>query len=313
MKSWGAMVAMSAVWVASVGFQSVQVRGQYAAKTLVAHRGASAYAPENTLEAYQLAIQQGADYVEQDLQITRDGVLVCLHDLTLERTTDIEEVFPRRYREVKQSGVVSKQWLVSDFTLAEIKKLDAGSFFGKKFAGARIPTWDEAIQAIRGQAGLFPETKAPGVYGKRGFDMEKMVLAELRRHRLDQPGADPLTPVVIQSFSAESLRRMAFQLGCTLPLVLLVGEEDRTRVSPQWLKQVRKFAAGIGPSKNLLRANPAIVKWAHQAGLSLTPYTFRSSELGEGFTSVREEMTFYLHTLGVEALFTNNPDEFPRR
>src|SRR5262245_36866007 len=67
-------------------------------KLLIAHRGASAYAPEHTIEAYRLAIEQGADFVEQDLQITKDGVLICLHDLTLERTTDAEEVFPSRFR-----------------------------------------------------------------------------------------------------------------------------------------------------------------------------------------------------------------------
>src|SRR5687767_1614022 len=84
-------------------------------RPLVAHRGASAYAPEHTLAAYRLAIQQGADYVEQDLAVTKDGVLICLHDDTLDRTTNVEEVFPDR-----------KPWLAVDFTLAEIKRLDAG-------------------------------------------------------------------------------------------------------------------------------------------------------------------------------------------
>ena len=105
---------------------------QYAGKTLIAHRGASAYAPENTLPAYRLALRQGADYVEQDLQITKDGVLVCLHDLTLERTTDVAKVFPGRFR--KEPGG-TRRWYVSDFTLAEIKQLDAGAWFGEKFRG----------------------------------------------------------------------------------------------------------------------------------------------------------------------------------
>src|SRR5678816_1957839 len=76
----------------------------------VAHRGASGYAPEHTLDAYRLAITQGADYVEQDLQVSKDGVLVCLHDLTLERTTNVKEVFPDRSRE--REGV--RRWYVSD-------------------------------------------------------------------------------------------------------------------------------------------------------------------------------------------------------
>src|SRR5688572_12515052 len=100
---------------------------QYAKKTNVAHRGASAYAPEHTLAAYRLAIEMGADYIEQDLAVTRDGVLICLHDETLERTTNVEDVFPDRGRVVPGGG--RQYWLAVDFTLAEIKQLDAGSLF----------------------------------------------------------------------------------------------------------------------------------------------------------------------------------------
>nr|MBA3321669.1 glycerophosphodiester phosphodiesterase [Pyrinomonadaceae bacterium] len=104
-----------------------------ARKILVAHRGASAYAPEHTLESYSLALKQGADFVEQDLQITRDSVLVCLHDLTLERTTNVKEVFPTRFREELVAGAPTPRWYVSDFTLREIKQLDAGTWFDMKF------------------------------------------------------------------------------------------------------------------------------------------------------------------------------------
>ena len=97
-------------------------RAQYAGKTLIAHRGASAYAPEHTLAAYRLALEQGADYVEQDLQVTKDGQLVCLHDLTLERTTNIEALFPDRRRTLNREGRALAGWHVSDFTLAEIKQ-----------------------------------------------------------------------------------------------------------------------------------------------------------------------------------------------
>src|SRR5499425_2148636 len=120
---------------------AILVFAQSGKKILIAHRGASAYAPEHTIEAYRLAIEQGADFVEQDLQITKDGALVCLHDLTLERTTDVEEVFPVRFRvdvsEDQSPGGASaiaptKHWYVSDFTLGEIKQLDAGSWFDAK-------------------------------------------------------------------------------------------------------------------------------------------------------------------------------------
>jgi glycerophosphoryl diester phosphodiesterase len=286
--------------------------GQYRKKALVAHRGASAYAPEHTLEAYRLAVAQGADFVEQDLQITKDGTLVCLHDLTLERTTNVEEVFPGRYREEESNGVTRRRWYVSDFTWKEIQRLDAGSWFSEKFKGAKVPSWQEAIEEMRGKAGLFPETKAPEVYGRRGFDMERLVLAALKRNRLDRPGADPRTPVIIQSFSAASLRKMAVELKTALPLVLLVGEEEPGQwLSPAGLKEVKEFAAGIGPAKKLLDSNPTVVRWAHDAGLTVTPYTFKSSATGR-FKNVREEMAYYLHTLGVDAVFTDNPDQFPR-
>ncbi len=289
----------------------------YDKKTLIAHRGASGYAPEHTLEAYRLAIQQGAHYVEQDLQMTKEGVLVCLHDLSLERTTNVQERFPDRYRDVEIGGVTQRHWFVADLSVEEMKQLDAGSWFVEKegqspFSGARIPTWQEAIQEIRGKAGLFPEIKTPEIYRQHGFDMEQAVVDELKRNGLDQPGADSSTPVVIQSFSAESLRRMAVEHQNCLPRVLLLGEGDQAWLSPQELQRV-EGCAGIGPDKNLVRANPALVEWAHKAGLSVTAYTFRSSAVGEGFSDVGEEMTYYLDRLDVDALFTDNPDRFPGR
>jgi len=287
---------------------AVSVKAQK--KLLIAHRGASAYAPEHTLEAYKLAIEQGADFVEQDLQITRDGVLVCLHDTTLERTTDVEEVFPDRYTKERNGNLSVKRWHVADFTLREIKRLDAGAWFNPRFKGARVPTWAEAIKLIRGRAGIYPETKAPEVYGTRGFNMERLVLAELKRFKLDRPGADKRTPVIIQSFSAASLQGMRTDLKTQLPLVLLIGEENKGDwLTAAGLKRARGFADGIGPAKQLLDA--AIVKAAHDARLTVTPYTFRSSSTGR-FPNVREEMTYFLYTLDVDALFTDNPDEFPR-
>ena len=286
-------------------------------KILVAHRGASAYAPEHTIASYQLAIEQHADFVEQDLQITKDGVLVCLHDLTLERTTNVEEVFPDRYRQDVSEDQLpgsqpAKHWYVSDFTLAEIKQLDAGSWFNEKFKGAKVPTWQEAIDLIRGKAGLYPETKAPEVYGKRGFNMEKLVIEALKHHKLDRPDADPKTPVIIQSFSPESLKKMRFELKAQLPLVLLIHSDPQNQwLSVEGMKRVKEFANGVGPAKALVERQPMIVKWAHDAGLTVTPYTFRASMTGR-FKDVREEMNHFLVTLGVDALFTDNPDQFPR-
>ena len=164
-------------------------------KINVAHRGASGYAPEHTLSAYRLALEQGADYVEQDLAVTRDGVLICLHDPTLERTTNVEEVFPDRQRTVTWEGKTATSWLANDFTLAEIKRLDAGSWFDPKFKGERIPTFDEAVALVKGKAGMFPELKTPEVYAGRDVQFERAggrgarqaqasrAQAPIRRHR----------------------------------------------------------------------------------------------------------------------------------
>ena len=144
----------------------------------IAHRGASAYAPEHTLAAYALAIEMGADFVEQDLQLTRDGVLICMHDTTLNRTTNVEEVFPDRRVEVELRGERRQVWRVSEFTLAEIKTLDAGAWFSDEFAGTRVPTLQEAIDLVL--------QTAEAIYAERG-DRAKlwgsMVKQTLKRRR----------------------------------------------------------------------------------------------------------------------------------
>ena len=143
---YGAQLLFSLVIICSLTIMGSS--RQYQDKTLVAHRGASAYAPEHTLAAYQLALTQGADFVEQDLGVTRDGVLVCLHDDSLERTTNVEEIFPDRYTTVLRSGKSYRRWLLRDFTLAEIKTLDAGSWFSPDFEGESIPTLEEILLQI---------------------------------------------------------------------------------------------------------------------------------------------------------------------
>lgn len=278
-------------------------------KSLIAHRGASGYAPEHTSASYQLAIAQGANFVEPDLQVTRDGVLVCLHDSTLERTTNAAQVFPDRF---KLQGTV-KHWNVYDFTLEELKSLDAGSWFDPRFKGEKILTFQEMIDLVKDKAGIYPETKSPDTYGRLGFDMEKLVLTTLKKNHLDLPGANPKTPVIIQSFSPESLRKLRFELKTRLPLVLLVSAiAEKQWLSAEGLKAATEFANGIGPDKKLVDGKPELVQAAHKLGLTVTLYTV--NEKGRGrFKSISEEMSYYLYDLGVDALFTDNPDKFPRQ
>jgi glycerophosphoryl diester phosphodiesterase len=285
---------------------------QYSKKTLVAHRGASAYAPEHTLAAYQLAIEMGADYVEQDLAVTKDGVLICLHDASLERTTNVEQLFPDRVTTQTIEGKTRQAWLANDFTLAEIKTLDAGSWFDRKFAGERIPTFDEAVALIRGKAGIFPELKTPEIYAGRNVNFEQLVAAALDRNGLRGPTADPKTPVILQTFGRQTARNLAtMKIG--VPIVWLIEYDNR----PKTAEEVRAWKGtvqGFGPAKRIVLENPEFVKWAHAEGMTVTPYTFRSSDpVKSGFRDVSEEMSHYLYRLGVDAVFTDNPDRFPRK
>ncbi|MER5779028.1 glycerophosphodiester phosphodiesterase family protein [Streptomyces sp. NPDC002039] len=158
-----------------------------------AHRGASAYAPENTLASIDLAMRMGIDWVENDVQRTKDGVLVVIHDDNLARTTDVEQVFPDR-----------KPWLVKDFTADEIALLDAGSWFGKdkQYAGAAVPTLREYLARVRrNQQKLLLEIKRPEVYP--GIERETLNLLDatgwLDRNRVERW-------LVVQSFSADAIR-----------------------------------------------------------------------------------------------------------
>jgi glycerophosphoryl diester phosphodiesterase len=278
-------------------------------KRLVAHRGASAYAPEHTLEAYRLAMEQGADFVEQDLAVTKDGVLVCIHDLTLDRTTNVEHVFPTRFSEDTSGTNAARRWFVADFTLTEIKQLDAGSWFASSFAAARIPTFQEAIDLVKGKAGLYPELKDPAFYRARGVSPERLLAAALEQNGL---AADPRTSLVVQSFDEATIRTLATALP-TVPRVWLIELGAAARVDAAGkLKEIASWATGIGPNKAIVAARPEVVAWAHAAGLTVTPWTFRSSNSGQ-FASVREEMAKFLYDYDVDAVFTDNPDQFPRR
>jgi glycerophosphoryl diester phosphodiesterase len=297
-------VAAVTTIVASTIAVSAQTR-----KVNVAHRGASAYAPEHTLSAYRLALEQGADFVEQDLAVTKDGVLICLHDPTLERTTNVEQLFPDRSRSVTWEGKTARSWLANDFTLAEIKRLDAGSWFDATFAGERIPTFDEAVALVRGKAGLFPELKTPEVYEGRDVDFEGLVRDALDKHGLRAPG-DKRTPVILQTFSEASAKRLAaMKIG--VPVVLLLSSGDGWD-TPAKVKEWTPFVQGLGPSKTILERTPKLVEWAHAEKMTVIPYTFRSASPGK-YPNVKAEMEQFLYTIGVDGLFTDNPDLFPRR
>ncbi len=176
-----------------------------------------------------------------------------------------------------------------------------------------MPTLDQVIEvALEGEVGIFPETKAPEVYGQMGFEMERLLLEALREHGLHEPDLAAPTQVIIQSFSPESLRILRDDLGSELSLTLLVSAPDEDGwLTPEGLERAAAFATAIGPAKTLVLEDPGVVQRAHDAGHSVIPYTFRSDRPGN-FPDGTAEMSHFLYELGVDGLFTNNPDDFAR-
>ena len=200
--------------------------------------------------SYRIAIEQGADYVEQDLQVTKDGVLVCSHDETLERMTNVAEVFPDRHTEVSVKENAAKRWHFHDFTLKEIKQLDAGAKFNAKFKGTTIPTWQEAIDEIKGKAGLCPEIKNPEVYARIGVSMEKLFYDLVKKNGLENPNGS--TPILIQSFNKDSLKQLG-QYGLKHPMLQL--SNARAKWTAEKLDQVKGYATAIGRPRTMSRRN----------------------------------------------------------
>jgi glycerophosphoryl diester phosphodiesterase len=241
---------------------------------VIAHRGASAYAPEHTLAAYDLALQMGADYIEQDLQMTSDGVLVVMHDDTLDRTT----------RGAGCSGRVILR------TLEEVRRCSAGRWFGPEFAEQRIPTLQEVLERYVARARFYIETKNPD----EAPGMETMLVALLEAYGLTvAPGAESLPAVIIQSFSADSLRQVA-ELAPALPRVQLIENVHSTRIIAQ-LDGIARYAHGIGPSRRSVDA--ALMDAARTHSLAVHPYTVNDES----------EMRRLL-ALGVDGMFTDHPD-----
>ena len=152
--------------------------------------------------------------------------------------------------------------------------------------------------------------KTPEIYEGRGVDFEQLVAKALDQHGLRGANADPKTPVILQTFSETTARKLA-AMKVGVPIVLLLGN-GKGWESPARVNEWKTIVQGFGPSKTIVERNPRLVEWAHAAGMTVVPYTFRSSNTGN-FASVRAEMEQFLYTYNVDGLFTDNPDQFPRR
>ncbi|WP_329032656.1 glycerophosphodiester phosphodiesterase family protein [Streptomyces sp. NBC_01725] len=246
---------------------------------VIAHRGASAYAPENTLAAVDKAEDLGIDWVENDVQRTKDGELVVLHDTDLKRTTDAEQVFPDR-----------APWNVKDFTAAEIARLDAGSWFGAEWAGARVPTLKQYLDSVEeNRQKLLLEIKAPELYP----GIEKDTLRVLRAEGwLDR--AHVRNKLVIQSFGAASVKAVHEQRPD-----VTTGFLGTPAVAD--LPSYAAFTDQINPTHSSLTAEYVAavhrLKGAHGKRLQVNTWT-----VNDAAGAVRVD------GLGVDGIITNNPD-----
>lgn len=307
-----------------------------AQKIVIAHRGASGYLPEHTLEAKAMAYAMGAHYIEQDVVMTADDVLIVLHDITLDRTTDVAERFPDRRRD-------DGRYYAIDFTLDEIRQLRATEGFqiedGDRVQGFAnrfplgkssfsVPTLAEEIELIQGlnrstgqERGIYPEIKNPEFHREQGKDISTAVVRLLR----DYGYASKAAPVFLQTFSYEELRRIREEIlpaeDMDLRLVQLVGSVDSYpwMFEPDGMQRLAEHADGLGPSHALvierqssagdIRVTP-LVERAHAAGLAVHPYTYRldPGQIPDYASDFEDLLRLHYFEAGVDGLFTDFPD-----
>ena len=304
---------------------------------IIAHRGASGHLPEHTLQAKALAYAMGADYLEQDIVATRDDRLVVLHDIHLDRVTNVATKFPERARN-------DGRYYVRDFDLDELltltvhERTDAQgrqafplrvAYVGAEF---RIHTLErelalvDTLQARAGRAvGIYPEIKSPAWHREEGVDITTLVLRTLAEHGYESPGS----AAYLQCFDEQEVRRIRHQLGSKLKLVQLIGEDHwdaeetdfAAMRTPEGIEKLAATVDGIGPWVNQLyrisrddgRAIPGdLVEHAHHHGLVVHPYTFRRDALPPGFDTFEALLRFFTHDIPVDGLFTDFPDEVMR-
>jgi len=300
---------------------------------IIAHRGASGYLPEHTLAAKALAYGQGADFLEQDVVLSQDGVPVIFHDTHIDTTTDVAQKFPARKR-------ADGRFYALDFTVAELKQLNVTERFNPQTGQAAFPrrfpvgvgsfqvvTLEEEIRFIQSlnrstgrNVGIYPELKAPAWHRKEGRDLAAAVLPILRQYGYDAKES----ACYVQCFEYAEIKRLRGELGWTGKLIMLLGgkgkgpgETDFTYLQTDaGLAELAKFVDGIGPpiSSYVTGKSPAerrvtdLAARARKAGLKSHPYTLRADELPKCVATVDELLTALFTEAKVEGLFTDFPD-----
>ncbi|MFB5196459.1 glycerophosphodiester phosphodiesterase [Neobacillus sp. KR4-4] len=229
---------------------AAETTGELRQMDTVAHRGASGYAPENTIAAFDKGVDMKADYIEIDVQRSKDGKLVIIHDTKVDRTTD-------------GTGYVK------DLTFDQIRSLDAGSWKGEQFKGEKIPAFDEILDRYHGKIGILIELKAPELYP----GIEEMVAQELKDRNLNKPQNEK---IIIQSFNFESMKK----INSLLPKVPIgVLTSNRADTSEQSLKEFAAYADYFNPSYGIVTKE--LVKQVHANGMKIQSWTVRSLEAAE--------------------------------
>ncbi|MBY0099577.1 glycerophosphodiester phosphodiesterase [Mesobacillus maritimus] len=267
---------MQVVGILVLGICLFVVEGEVAfAKDIVniPHRGASGHAPEHTLVSYQMGENMHGDYIEVDLQMTKDGQLIAMHDDSVDRTTN-------------GTG------LVNEMTLAEMKKLDAGSWFNEQYPqfanpeyrGVKVPTLWEVFQTFGKNKRYYIETKSPEVYP----GMEITLLRLVNEYKIDKD------TLIVESFSPKSLKKMK-KLDPSIPLVQLLSYKSNAMITDEEIANIREYAKGIGLNHQYLTQE--YVQKVVGNGLELYPYTVNEKGRMQ-----------QLINWGVTGMFTNFPD-----
>jgi glycerophosphoryl diester phosphodiesterase len=289
-------------------------------KLVIAHRGASGYLPEHTLPAKAMAYAMGADYLEQDVVLSKDDVPIVIHDIHMETVTDVAKKFPKKKRK-------DGKYYVIDFTFEELRQLNVSERFdpatSKTVFPNRFPAFSstfklhslqEEIEFIKGlnkstgkNIGIYPEIKEPKFHKKEGKDISKIVLGVLN----DYGYKTKKDNCILQCFDAQELRRIRNELKSELFLVQLT--EFKT---DEKLEEIAAYADGIGPwvyqiikgkDKNGKWQITELVKNAHKLNLIVHAYTFRADQL-DGFDSFETLLQVALYEANVDGIFTDFPD-----
>ncbi|MGE0633065.1 MAG: glycerophosphodiester phosphodiesterase, partial [Pseudobdellovibrionaceae bacterium] len=271
---------------------------------IIGHRGASGYLPEHTLASYEKAIDMGADYVEPDLVLTKDGILISRHENDITKTTDVSTKFPGRKKKKTIDGIKIEGWFTEDFTLAEIKTLRVKEWipFRSKENDGKFPvaTFQEIIDLVNKKGlqvgkpiGIYPELKHPSYFESIGLPLEPKLIEALNKNHMNHQDA----LVFVQSFEPTCLQKLKPKLDVPLvflidtpnqiPYDLVLKREPKTYkelTTDQGLQEIATYAKGVGPWKHhiipaengKLGMPTDFVKRAHAAGLLVHPYTMRN-------------------------------------